>query len=584
MLLGRLFEQLFAAGVTLVATSNTLPDELYRDGLNRQLFLPFIAAAQIAGRDRAARRADRLPAAQIRGRGGLPVRHRPRGRCGDGPAVAAAHRRRRRPCPRRCIRWAATSRCRSPPWARRASVRRALRSPARARATILRLAHAYDTLMIDDVPQFGRTKSDAAKRFILLIDTLYDRGIKLAASFAVPLDQLGRDVAQRRPSSSAPRPASSRCSRPPIWRSAPGSEAARSPAQSADLSTSDARGSIGARNFQHRRGFGAHGAQEDRSDRCGTDRRHAGASGSDERTGRCGPVRHRRRHAAGQGARSQPVRSGRRLQRHHQGHVRIQGHRRRRCGDRHRRRAAQARHEPRRPARNQPQGDGAGGRGHRQIRARRVRHLHHQPARRDGVGAAEVLGPAVEQGRRHGRRARLARASATSSPTSSRSRSRTSPPSCSAAMATPWCRWPATRPSPASRSPISSRWAGCSKDKLEAIIQRTRDGGAEIVGPAEDRLGLSTRRPPRPSRWPRAISRTRSASSPPPPILKGEYGVKGTYVGVPVVIGAGGAERVVEISLNWRRAEGVRQVGGRRRRPDRSLQEDRAQARLIGLP
>ena len=43
---------------------------------------------------------------------------------------------------------------------------------------------------------------------------------------------------------------------------------------------------------------------------------------------------------------------------------------------------------------------------------------------------------------------------------SSRSRSKTSPPSCSAAMATAWCRWSATRPLPASRCPTSSRWAG----------------------------------------------------------------------------------------------------------------------------
>ena len=45
-------------------------------------------------------------------------------------------------------------------------------------------------LMIDNVPQFGRSNPSAAKRFILLVDTLYDRGIKLAASFAVPLAEL----------------------------------------------------------------------------------------------------------------------------------------------------------------------------------------------------------------------------------------------------------------------------------------------------------------------------------------------------------------------------------------------------------
>jgi cell division protein ZapE len=57
----------------------------------------------------------------------------------------------------------------------------------------LRIAHAFDTIVIDGVPQFDRLRSDASKRFILLVDTLYDRGIKLAASFAAPLDELARD-------------------------------------------------------------------------------------------------------------------------------------------------------------------------------------------------------------------------------------------------------------------------------------------------------------------------------------------------------------------------------------------------------
>jgi cell division protein ZapE len=57
----------------------------------------------------------------------------------------------------------------------------------------LRLAQAYDALILDDVPQFDRTRSSAAKRFILLLDGLYDAGVKLGASFAVPIDQLGDD-------------------------------------------------------------------------------------------------------------------------------------------------------------------------------------------------------------------------------------------------------------------------------------------------------------------------------------------------------------------------------------------------------
>jgi cell division protein ZapE len=57
----------------------------------------------------------------------------------------------------------------------------------------VKLSHAFDSIIIDGVPQMDRTRSDAAKRFILLIDNLYDRGVKLGASFAAPLEQLASD-------------------------------------------------------------------------------------------------------------------------------------------------------------------------------------------------------------------------------------------------------------------------------------------------------------------------------------------------------------------------------------------------------
>jgi len=87
------------------------------------------------------------------------------------------------------------------------------------------------------------------------------------------------------------------------------------------------------------------------------------------------------------------------------------------------------------------------------------------------------------------------------------------------------------------------------KDKLDAIIQRTRDGGAEIVGllktgsafyaPASAAIAMAE-----------SYLKDKKRVLPCAAYLKGEFGVKGTYVGVPVVIGAGGVERVVEIALS----------------------------------
>jgi malate dehydrogenase len=88
-----------------------------------------------------------------------------------------------------------------------------------------------------------------------------------------------------------------------------------------------------------------------------------------------------------------------------------------------------------------------------------------------------------------------------------------------------------------------------TKERLDKIVQRTRDGGAEIVGllrtgsafyaPASSAIAMAE-----------AYLRDKKRVLPCAALLQGQYGVKDLYVGVPVVIGAGGVERIVEISLD----------------------------------
>jgi malate dehydrogenase len=87
-----------------------------------------------------------------------------------------------------------------------------------------------------------------------------------------------------------------------------------------------------------------------------------------------------------------------------------------------------------------------------------------------------------------------------------------------------------------------------TKEKIDQILQRTRDGGAEIINylktgsafyaPASSAISMAE-----------AYLRDKKRVLPCAAWLTGQYGVKDLYVGVPVVIGAGGVERIVELSL-----------------------------------
>ncbi len=180
----------------MVATSNTRPDALYENGLNRQLVLPFIAELK-----------RRTELVELDG----PTDYRRQKfegeavyQFGTGPAVDAAMDRLWLKLtggasgePEQLVSLGRTIEVpRAAMGAARFEFAELCERPLGAR-DYLRLSHAYETLMIDHVPQFGRLRSDASKRFILLVDTLYDRGVKLAASFAVPLDQLAEDEKTR---------------------------------------------------------------------------------------------------------------------------------------------------------------------------------------------------------------------------------------------------------------------------------------------------------------------------------------------------------------------------------------------------
>ncbi|MFO1169449.1 MAG: cell division protein ZapE [Hyphomicrobiaceae bacterium] len=181
MILGRLFTQLLDAGVIVVATSNAVPSELYKDGLNRSLFLPFVSliaqrldlvvleAERDYRQDRLAGRSLYFVPANVKARAGLRSVFRRLTGLHQGPPETLDVNGRTVPIPEA---WNGVA------WVQFADL---CEKPLGA-ADYLALAAAYHTVILEGIPQMGPESRNAARRFITLIDTLYDAHTRLVVS------------------------------------------------------------------------------------------------------------------------------------------------------------------------------------------------------------------------------------------------------------------------------------------------------------------------------------------------------------------------------------------------------------------
>ena len=181
MILMRLFTALFSEGVVLVATSNVLPDDLYMDGLNRQLFLPFItllkAHCDVETLDAAKDfRRDRL--AHV---GAYQMPLGPQADAAMDEAWKLATAGEKIASLDLMVRGHTVEIPSASKSAARFTFNELCAKPLGA-ADYIELADRFGTIFIDHVPTLDYAKRNEAKRFIILIDVLYDNGNRLFLS------------------------------------------------------------------------------------------------------------------------------------------------------------------------------------------------------------------------------------------------------------------------------------------------------------------------------------------------------------------------------------------------------------------
>lgn len=186
MILGRLFDALIKAGMTVVATSNRAPDDLYQNGLNRQLFLPFIARLKSS-----------LDIAPLDGPTDYRMMRMKGMRTWLTPVDAASTAELRRiflrltdrdvedPAETPSATLDLDGRTLFVPKAMKGvavfSFKRLCAGPVGA-ADYLAIAHRYHSVILVAVPKMGPERRNEAKRFVTLVDIFYENGVKLIAS------------------------------------------------------------------------------------------------------------------------------------------------------------------------------------------------------------------------------------------------------------------------------------------------------------------------------------------------------------------------------------------------------------------